>query len=940
MKKIVPSILFIFLITATAWASPESFRIAGRVVGGDGAGVPWADVVLKGTGVWTTTGDDGSFGFGKVARGVYTLEISCLGYVTEMCTIDLDGDADSLRIVLRGNSLALDEVVVTARQDEERLNTSFVMGRDALNHLQVSNVADVSSLLPGGKTVNPDLTASSSFSLRDGGVSVGNAAFGTAVEVDGVRLGNNASFGAMGGIDTRNISVQNIESVEVLSGVLSAEYGDLNSGLVRIHTRKGRTPVNINLAVNPRTWSVSADKGIALPGDGGVLNVGAEWTRATQKLSSPYTSYTRRGLSFTYSNTFAKVLRFEAGVSGNLGGMNSEDDPDAYTGEYTKVRDNVLRANTSLVWLLDRKWVTNLKFEASVNFNDNLSHAHLFHSSASNQPSVHAEENGYFLAERLPLSYFSDQMTDSKELDFAASVKYEWSRRLGRVDNHLKAGVQWKANGNAGKGEYYLDPALADDGYRPRPYSEYPYMHNLAAYIEDMVEVPVGNTLLRLSAGLRLENVFVKGTEYRNVSSLSPRLNASWKFSDIVTVRGGWGIIEKLPSFYILYPEQQYRDIQTFGFSHGESSSYVYYTIPYTMLYNENLRWQRSHNAELGIDLTPVDGLNISLVGYYNRTASPYKYSNRYTPFSYSILQAPEGFTFSEDPDIRVDSQTGDVYVRNSGEDFWTQMEVKVRDKSFFNSRYADNGADIHRAGVEMVVDFPEIEPIRTRFRLDANYAYTRYVDNSLYWYYQNGWSHTSLPDRSYQYVGIYATGDGTSVYNGELTHSIDANLTSITHIPAARIVITCRLEASLLKRSRNLSEYNGEEYAYNVSQDSYQSTGGSIYDGDSYTAIRPVAYMDLDGNVHPFTDQQASDPEFSVLMMRSANAYTFALDGYGAYLSANLSVTKEIGEHVSLSFYANNFINSRMSVKSLATGVSAVFTPAFYYGLTCRVKF
>jgi hypothetical protein len=56
--------------------------------------------------------------------------------------------------------------------------------------------------------------------------------------------------------------------------------------------------------------------------------------------------------------------------------------------------------------------------------------------------------------------------------------------------------------------------------------------------------------------------------------------------------------------------------------------------------------------------------------------------------------------------------------------------------------------------------------------------------------------------------------------------------------------------------------------------------------------------------------------------------------------MSANLSITKEIGDHVSLSFFANNFTNSRPYVKSLATGVGAIFTPAFYYGLTCRLKF
>ena len=59
---------------------------------------------------------------------------------------------------------------------------------------------------------------------------------------------------------------------------------------------------------------------------------------------------------------------------------------------------------------------------------------------------------------------------------------------------------------------------------------------------------------------------------------------------------------EKLPSFYILYPKQEYEDIQTFGFSYGGAASYVYHTMPYTIRYNPGLRWQRGSNAELGID--------------------------------------------------------------------------------------------------------------------------------------------------------------------------------------------------------------------------------------------------------------------------------------------------------------------------------------------------
>ena len=929
------------MLLTSVCAYAQTWSVSGRVTeAGSGSPVIGAVVRIGNDYLWAVSDAEGAFVFRDVQPGKHEMEVSCLGFVSVVREIDVTEDIEGMDFSLKENSLALDEVVVTAQKAKDGLSTSHNLGRDALNHLQLSNMTDVAALLPGGKTINPDLTAENQFSLREGGSNVGNSAFGTAVEVDGVRLGNNASFGDMGGVDTRSVAVENIESIEVITGVPSAEYGDLSSGMVKINTRKGRTPVNVTFSVNPRTYQTSVSKGIDLQEDNGILNISAEWARAVKKLISPYESYTRSGLTLNYSNTFAKVFRFEAGFTGNVGGMNSKDDPDAYTGEYEKERDNVFRGNTSLTWLLNKSWVTNLKLDASVNFNDNLYHYHKYESYASNQPAVHAEQEGYFLAERLPLTYFSDQIIDSKELDFAASLKYNWHKRWDDMKSSLKAGVQWKANGNVGEGEYYQDPSLAANGYRPRPYSQYPFMHNLSVYAEEHLTMPVASTKLEVTAGLRLENVFIKNSLYNKKTTLSPRFNAKWQLSDGLSIRGGWGITEKLPSYHVLYPKQEYRDIQTYGFSHGDQTSYIYYTQPYTVVYNPELRWQRNSNSEIGID-AEFRGMKISLVGFYNLTKGPYNFLSVYEPYSYDILQRPEGFTMPSDPSIKVDSQTGMMYVRGDDEDYWTPMDVKVTDRTFAKSTKQNNGADVKRAGVELTVDFPEIRPLRTTFRLDASYTHTRYLNEQLAAYYQNGWSHTFLPDRSYQYVGIYANGGGNNtIANGKLTNNLDANLTAITHIPQARIIITCRLEMSILRRSRNLSLYNGKDYAFTVTETGKTPTGGDIYAGNSYTAIYPVSYMDLDGNIHPFTEVEAADPAFANLILKSSNAYTFAQDGYGPYMSANLSITKEIGDHVSLSFFANNFTNSRPYVKSLATGVGAIFTPAFYYGLTCRLKF
>ena len=929
------------MLLTSVCAYAQTWSVSGRIAeAGSDIPVTGAVVRIGKDYLWAVSDAEGGFSFRNVQAGKHVMEVSCLGFVNVVMEIDVTKDIEGLDIRLKESSLALDEVVVTAQKAKDGLSTSHNLGRDALNHLQLSNMTDVAALLPGGKTINPDLTSENQFSLREGGSNAGNSAFGTAVEVDGVRLGNNASFGEMGGVDTRSVAVENIESIEVITGVPSAEYGDLSSGMVKINTRKGRTPVNLTFSVNPRTYQTSVSKGIDLQEDNGVLNLSAEWARAVKKLISPYESYTRSGLTLNYSNTFAKVLRFEAGFTGNIGGMDSKDDPDAFTGEYEKERDNVFRGNTSLTWLLNKSWVTNLKLDASVNFNDNLYHYHKYESYGSSQPAVHAEQEGYFLAERLPLTYFSDQIIDSKELDFAASLKYNWHKRWDDMKSSLKAGVQWKANGNVGEGEYYKDPSLAANGYRPRPYSQYPFMHNLSVYAEEHLTMPVASTKLEVTAGLRLENVFIKNSLYNKKTTLSPRFNAKWQLSDGLSIRGGWGITEKLPSYHVLYPKQEYRDIQTYGFSHGDKASYIYYTQPYTVTYNPDLHWQRNSNSEVGIDAAFAD-MKVSLVGFYNVTKGPYNFLNVYEPYSYDILQRPEGFVMPDNPQIKVDSQTGMMYVRGSQDEYWTPMDVKVTDRTYAKSTKQNNGADVKRAGAELVVEFPEIKPLKTTFRLDAAYTYTKYLNEQLSAYYQKGWSHTTLADRSYQYLGIYANGgNDDSVTNGKITHNLDANLTAITHIPQARIIITCRLEATLLRRSRNLSQYNGAEYAFTVSETDNNPTGGNIYDGKSYTAIYPVSYMDLDGNVHPFTAAQAADPDFANLILKSDNIYTFAQDGYGMYMSANLSITKEIGDHVSLSFFANNFTNSRPYVKSMATGVGAIFTPVFYYGLTCRLKF
>ena len=74
----------------------------------------------------------------------------------------------NLHIELKENTLALDDVVVTAQAPKNELNTTLNIGNNALEHLQVSNVSDISALLPGGKTKVPDLTTNN---IRHGDIT-------------------------------------------------------------------------------------------------------------------------------------------------------------------------------------------------------------------------------------------------------------------------------------------------------------------------------------------------------------------------------------------------------------------------------------------------------------------------------------------------------------------------------------------------------------------------------------------------------------------------------------------------------------------------------------------------------------------------------------------------------------------------------------------------
>ena len=204
-------------------------------------------------------------------------------------------------------------------------------------------------------------------------------------------------------------------------------------------------------------------------------------------------------------------------------------------------------------------------------------------------------------------------------------------------------------------------------------------------------------------------------------------------------------------------------------------------------------------------------------------------------------------------------------------------------------------------------------------------------------------------------------------------------NLTVTTHIPQVRLIVSLKLQATLLRYQRYLSERgDGSARGFIAADRSniLSAVEGSIYDGNNFVVTYPdfvISLEDLRKNpdlieqikANPdMFGQYAYLPKLKDANKNDGNLYSdlskfagittynwyFGKDYISPYFSANISVTKEIGDMASLSFYANNFFNNLAQVKSSKSNTyssvsgtafsNSGYAPGFFYGLSLRLKF
>ncbi len=992
MKKLL-TILFCAFIGLQAAA--QSITLAGTISDkATGEPVDFATILLETTEQWAVADIDGKFVIKNVPKGKHRLKISCLGYVDLTKEMEISKDVTNLKFQLQADNLTLESAVVTAQENANSATTSRTIDKTALDHVQVMNVADISALLPGGATADPTLTSEKQFNIRAGSGEGGNPTFATAVEVDGVRLSSNASFtssssSAIKGVNTNSIASSNIESVEVITGVPSVEYGDMSSGVVKINTRRGKTPLTITMSTSPKTKQISASKGFGLGHSKrgnplGVINGSIEYTRSISEPMSPYTSYDRKQLSLTYSNLYNggalrdMPLRLTVGLTGNLGGLDNQADPDKLVGTYLTQKDNSVRGSINVNWLLSKSWITNFELNASAVYGDKAQRECSSYHSAVSSTSLHSTERGYYMAEPYaeggdnaavridPGVRFNVMCVDDRPLDAKVSLKANWAVNGSKVNNKVKYGAEWAVDKNYGIGEYTEEMATAPS-FRQWRFCDIPAMHNVAAYLEDNLMIHTGgDSHLNLIAGVRWDNTIVPGSAYGTTSSLSPRFNGKYtlfnpakrtkKFLRELSFRASWGVAVKQPSFSVLYPTPTYLDINVFT-STADADNTVnraFFVMPRTIDYNAALVWQRNKQSEVGFDIN-LGGTKISLAGFYNQTLYSYMTDELYERFTYTEtpISMVQGLPIpATDRLYSVNPADGRVTVTDrtgANDPIVVDGIVKNRFVSSYTERNQQN--PITRYGIEWVVDFARIKALNTTIRIDGSYYNYRSLLTDIVQYCPS--AQTSYDGSPYKYVGIYY-GDNTSS-NGKVTRSIRNNLTITTNIPEVRMIVSLKLESALLNYSRSLSERaDGSPRSYVLADrtDMLSITDASVYDGECYTVLFPDTYYSFEDNTErdflkDLRWAKENDPKMyadltKLIVSGTTYNYTFLEDYISPYFSANFSVTKEIGDLASISFYANNFFNNMGQVKSTKTGnYSSVssYIPRFYYGLTLRLK-
>ncbi|RZM07386.1 MAG: hypothetical protein EOO88_51840, partial [Pedobacter sp.] len=430
-------------------------------------------------------------------------------------------------------------------------NSSIVFDREAIAQSQPLSIANVLNYLPGQTILRPNssiqgvqnlnLRSSTSLSNLDGlsgraGLLMGtqqlNEAFGISVLVDGASISNNANmqasnpgflgmfsannidhiaiangggrrngtlygtYGAAGanmGLDLRQLSAENVEDIEVITGVAAARYGDYTTGVIAVRRQAGVSPLRMTFRNNAATQQVGVNKGFKVSDKWGAVNISVDFLNANDDPRDRLKAYRRvgAGLLWTYQQKTGSNFKNTLGIDYNTTLDQTKQDPDLDNMQLAKFTNRYLRLSNRSEWLLRKPWIYNVRLDLSYSTGHEESYDQRYLSGASILSVLASTETGVFEGFHAPGYYMAYHHIVGKPVTAAARLEASNKVNFGKHVYRLVVGSNVDHTANKGPGTL-LDPSrprfdyISNRNDRPRPFDILPAITNAGAYLENV----------------------------------------------------------------------------------------------------------------------------------------------------------------------------------------------------------------------------------------------------------------------------------------------------------------------------------------------------------------------------------------------------------------------------------------------------------------------
>jgi outer membrane receptor for ferrienterochelin and colicin len=838
-------------------------------------------IQLLGTQNFTFSADDGSFEFKLRQAGNISIGFTQLGRKPSQQQLQLSSDT-TIIVYMETLSLALKEVAVTATR--RKMGSSSVIDKTAIKNTQPTSLLDALQLLPGQLALNPDLSSAQQINIRqvpsNTDASRANA-LGTAIVLDGIPFSNNANLqtnvnilnsspGALApfssvagrGNDLRQIPADQIESIEVITGVPSARYGDLTTGAILVNTRAGVFKPQFTTRVNPNLIEQSVGFGTKLKGNQGIVSLDGNISYSEEDPRNTLSQYTRINTQLTWSRPWLNERLFTTNRIALFSTLdNAKQNPDDLRYQRkTYSSDKGIRLSSSGKLNTESSWFSLLSYDIGLTYTNQKS---LVQELVTRDlfPVTDATTNITQVGRYGEAEYLSIVNTSGKPLSLYGRIEgtiFRSATNTGKYQfaNQLVTGMEYRYDGNNGDGRLF-DPTRPPRqnysmGDRPRSYADIPSLSQISYYAEDRITTSLFNREVNFNAGLRYDNVQPQNPfsgDYGNI--LAPRLNIAIETLKNLRLKAGYGITAKAPTLSYMYPGNRYFDLVNYNYyATNPAERLVVLTTVVMDTKNENLKSYQSEKFELGLDYD-YKGFTGYVTGFSETTTGAFGTDRNVIPLSVAKFEATS-FPVGQPPVLNP---------------------IPVRSDPFFAAiDITSNNRRIKNKGFEFQFDTPPVQQINTSFNFTGAWIQTQSYDDGDVADAARAVFTSVTPQR----IPIFRSGFGNK---GE---RFNTSARFITRIPKLRFLVSGLVQTIWKDSNRNL-------------------------DLSPYA----VGYIDQQGTITYLTSEQAMEAQYTDLR-RSFSSNVALTNNPSPLWLFNIRVTKEFKGGSGLSFYINNLLSDR----------------------------